>query len=254
VLGYGEQPVVHGLDLAVQPGEVCALLGPNGSGKSTLVKGALGLARLFAGEIRLFGIPATGSRAAVRRAGLDRARLGYVPQQVPASGGLPVTVAETVASGRLARMHRLRRMRSSDRAAVRTSLERFGLAGLERAQVSRLSGGQQRRVLLARALAGDPEVLFLDEPLAGVDLDHQELLARSIGELVSEGRTVVVVLHELGPLAPLITRVVALRDGRVVYDGPGRAVDVHLHGSEDHVHDARPAGPALLPAPPALGG
>lgn len=211
-VGYGGTPVLRSIDLRVTGGEVVAVLGPNGSGKSTLLKGMLGLARVTEGERELFGVPAA-------RFG-DWHRLGYVPQRMAASGVLPASVREVVMSGRLSRMRRFLPARPADRAAAAAALERVDLAGFEERAMATLSGGQQRRVLVARALAGEPEVLLLDEPLAGVDAGSQEILATTLEALIGSGSTVVLVAHELGPLQPLITRVVAMRDGHVSYDGP----------------------------------
>jgi zinc transport system ATP-binding protein len=233
-IGYGDHPVVRGADLTVHRGEVIAVLGPNGAGKSTLVRGILGLARVSEGSVELFGTPARRFR--------DRWRIGYVPQRHTVAAGVPATVREVVASGRLPRVRRLRPMRPADRAAVDAAIATVGLRGLERVPVSTLSGGQQRRLLIARALAADPEVLVMDEPTAGVDATSQEALAATMRDLVEGGTTILLVTHELGVVASLITRVVEVRDGRITYDGPplpapaatapaGDPVDPHAHGT-----------------------
>jgi zinc transport system ATP-binding protein len=214
-VGYGDRPVVEDVDLVVRPGDVVALVGANGSGKTTLVRGVLGLAPVLAGSIELLGRPAEGFR--------DRWRLGYVPQRHTVVGGVPSSVQEVVASGRLARRRLLSRATASDRVAVREALEIVGLADRRQAPVATLSGGQQRRTLIARALAADPEVLIMDEPTAGVDADGQESLARTLTRLVGQGLTLVVVTHEIEPLVGLLTRVVELREGRVVRDEPLRS-------------------------------
>lgn len=221
-IGYGGVPVIRDTDLHIRAGEVVAVLGPNGSGKSTLLKGLLGLIRLSAGSREIYGKPASAFR--------QWHRLGYVPQRMAASGVLPASVAEVVMSGRLSRMRRFLPARKADSAATHHALEAVGLADLSSDSMAQLSGGQQRRVLVARALAGGPDVLLLDEPLAGVDLLSQEVLAGALHRLVEAGTTVVVVAHELGPLRPLITRVVAMRDGRITYDGPLSGAPV---GAED---------------------
>jgi zinc transport system ATP-binding protein len=214
-VGYGDRPVVEDVDLVVRPGDVVALVGANGSGKTTLVRGVLGLAPVLAGSIELLGRPAEAFR--------DRWRLGYVPQRHTVVGGVPSSVQEVVASGRLARRRLLSRATASDRVAVREALEIVGLADRRQAPVATLSGGQQRRTLIARALAADPEVLIMDEPTAGVDADGQESLARTLTRLVGQGLTLVVVTHEIEPLVGLLTRVVELREGRVVRDEPLRS-------------------------------
>jgi zinc transport system ATP-binding protein len=233
-VGYGNRPTIRDVDFSLEAGEVVALLGPNGAGKSTLVRGILGLAPLMAGTLDLFGVPAGQFHA--------RHRFGYVPQRHSIVGGVPSTVREVVSSGRLPLKRPFAPMRARDREAVAVAIETVGLSERADVTVGRLSGGQQRRVLIARALAAEPDVLVMDEPTAGVDTANQEILAATLGELVSRGSTLLLVTHELGPLEPLIGRVVLMRDGHVRYDGPplpaGEGIyhDQHL-GRWDHHHD-----------------
>ncbi|MFJ7073146.1 metal ABC transporter ATP-binding protein [Streptomyces sp. NPDC098781] len=239
----GSRPVLRGIDLTVRRGEVVALLGANGSGKSTAVRTVIGQVPVSAGEVELFGTPRSRFR--------DWARLGYVPQRTTAAGGVPATVGEIVSSGRLSRA-RFGVFRKADHAAVRRALELVGMADRVKDSVNALSGGQHQRVLIARALASEPELLIMDEPMAGVDLASQEVLARTLREQVSQGATVLLVLHELGPLEPLIDRAVVLRDGCVLHDGPPpKAVGQHALPGHDHVHphaahDAEPIRTGLL--------
>ncbi|MGE9693714.1 metal ABC transporter ATP-binding protein [Streptomyces sp. CH6] len=224
----GARPVLHGVDVRVRRGEVVTLLGANGSGKSTAVRAAIGQVPVTGGGVELFGTPLRRFR--------DWARLGYVPQRTTAAGGVPTTVSEIVASGRLARA-RLGFLGRADRAAIRAALEEVGMADRAKDPVEALSGGQHQRVLIARALACEPELLVMDEPMAGVDLESQQVLARTLAAQVERGTTVLLVLHELGPLEPLIDRAVVLRDGCVVHDGPPpRAVGQHALPGHDHVH------------------
>ncbi|GHF72816.1 ABC transporter [Streptomyces thermodiastaticus] len=224
----GARRVLHGIDLTVRRGEVVALLGANGSGKSTTVRTVIGQVPVTGGEIELFGTP--------RRAFGDWARVGYVPQRTTAAGGVPATVTEVVSAGRLSRT-RFGLFRKADREAVHHALELVGLADRAKDSVNALSGGQHQRVLIARALAARPELLIMDEPMAGVDLASQEVLAGTLREQVAGGATVLLVLHELGPLKPLIDRAVVLRDGRVVHDGPPEGAAASGH---DHVHPHAP--------------
>ncbi|WP_243640510.1 metal ABC transporter ATP-binding protein [Nocardioides jejuensis] len=229
-VSIGGRPVLRGIDVAISDGEFVALMGANGSGKSTLVRALTGLRPLITGEVRLFGVPLGRFR--------DRQRLGFVPQRPSAAGGVPASVWEVVSSGRLTRRPFLRPLRSIDRAAIRNALEIVGLEDRAGDGVATLSGGQQQRVLIARALAGEPELLFLDEPTAGVDLANQVALAEALRQLKDKGATIVLVAHELGPLAPLVDRAIVLRDGRVAYDGPplgDHAVPETL-GGEPHTH------------------
>lgn len=239
----GSRPVLRGIDLTVRRGEVVALLGANGSGKSTAVRAVVGQVPLSAGGLELFGSPLRRFR--------QWSRIGYVPQRTTAASGVPATVREVVSSGRLART-KLKWPGASDRAAVDRALELVGLKDRAKDSVNALSGGQHQRVLIARALAGEPELLIMDEPMAGVDLASQTVLADTLREQVEAGVTVLLVLHELGPLEPLIDRAVVLRDGCVVHDGPPpKAVGQHALPGHDHVHphaasDAEPIRTGLL--------
>ncbi|MER5882335.1 metal ABC transporter ATP-binding protein [Streptomyces sp. NPDC001941] len=224
----GSRPVLRGVDLTVQRGEVVALLGANGSGKSTAVRSVIGQVPLTGGSVELFGTELRRFR--------QWARVGYVPQRTTATSGVPATIREVVASGRLSRT-RLGRPRRADREAVERAIALVGLADRAKDAVGALSGGQHQRVLIARALASEPELLIMDEPMAGVDLASQEVLAETLRDQVVRGTTVLLVLHELGPLEPLIDRAVVLRDGCVVHDGPPpEAVGQHALPGHDHVH------------------
>lgn len=237
----GARPVLRGVDLTVCRGEVVALLGANGSGKSTAVRAVVGQVPLSEGRLELFGTELRRFR--------DWARVGYVPQRTTASSGVPATVREVVSAGRLART-KLKWAGRADRAAVDRALDLVGMGDRVKDSVNALSGGQHQRVLIARALVGEPDLLIMDEPMAGVDLASQEVLAETLRAQVAAGTTVLLVLHELGPLEPLINRAVVLRDGCVVHDGspssqlrssgggpiPPEAVGRHALPGHDHAH------------------
>ncbi len=239
-VAIGGRPVLRAVDVAVAPGELVAVLGPNGSGKSTMVKAMTGLLPLTSGEVHLLGTPLSAFH--------DWKRVGFVPQRASAASGVPASVWEVVASGRLTRRRLLRPLGRADRRAIDDALDTVGLAHRRHDGVSHLSGGQQQRVLIARALAGEPDLFFLDEPTAGVDAANQLALADALGVLKRRGATLVLVAHELGPLRPLVDRAVVLRDGRVVHDGaPPLDLDpqhAHHHGPHhepaDHHHDHTP--------------
>jgi zinc transport system ATP-binding protein len=232
-VGYAGREVLHDVSLAVEPGTVVAILGANGSGKSTLVRAVLGLVPLSRGEIELFGVP--------RRRFKQWARIGYVPQRIGAGSGVPATVREVVAAGRLARRGAFRLPtpagRAADRAAVVKALEDVGLADRAGDPVATLSGGQQQRTLIARALAGEPDLLIMDEPTAGVDAASQDAFAATLGRFQQRGGTVLLVAHELGPLAPLIDRAVVVHQGRIAHDGDvPEPAGHHARPGHDHVH------------------
>jgi zinc transport system ATP-binding protein len=235
-VSLGGRPIVRDIDVTVRRGEVVALLGANGSGKSTLVKAMVGLYPLTTGHVSLFGDALGEFR--------QWHRLGYVPQRSTITQGVPSTVAEVVAAGRLSRRGPLVPQRREDRVAIGEALEAVGLADRAHHQVSTLSGGQQQRVLMARTLAGQPELLVLDEPNAGVDQASQEAIAATLASLTGGGATIVVVLHELGPFADLIQRTVVLSEGRLVYDG--EPLD-QAHQQGHHHHG--PATPPMLRPP-----
>jgi zinc transport system ATP-binding protein len=237
-VGYECREVLHDITLRVHPGEVVAILGANGSGKSTLIRTVLGLVPIGRGDIELFG---TGLRRFKQWA-----RLGYVPQRLGAGGGVPSTVGEVVASGRLARRGIFRPPGAADKTAVREALTDVGLLDRINDPVSTLSGGQQQRTLIARALAGRPDLLVLDEPTAGVDASSQEAFAAALGRFQADGGTILLVAHELGPLQPLIDRAVVVHDGRIAHEGPPpEPAGHHAAPGHDHVHphaDAVKAG------------
>ena len=208
---YGRERVLDDVSLELRRGEFVALVGPNGSGKSTLLRCLLGLLRPGAGAVRLFGEDP-------RELG-DRWRLGYVPQRPFLDNDLPATVEEVVAAGRLSRTGWWRRLRDADRTAVTHAMESVGLLPLRGRRVRELSGGQQQRVFIAKAFASEPELLVLDEPVAGVDAESQRLFRESLTHLVQEHTaTVFLVSHELGAVAQDIDRVIVLKN-TVLFDG-----------------------------------
>ena len=237
-VAIGGRPILRGIDLRVGTGDFIALMGANGSGKSTLVRALTGLLPLTTGSLRLFGTPLDAFD--------DWHRIGFVPQRTGAGSGVPASVWEVVASGRLTHRKLLRPLSRSDRVAIREAIEVVGLSDKARDGVSQLSGGQQQRTLIARALAGEPDLFFLDEPTAGVDLPNQHALTDSLRQLKERGATIVLVAHELGPLSVLVDRAVVMRDGRVAYDG--------LPLDDHQVHDAAFAEPHAHHHHPQQGG
>lgn len=229
-VGYDSREVLRGVDLSVESGEAVALLGANGSGKSTLVKAALGLIPLTSGDARLFQTPVNRFKS------WDR--VGYVPQRLGAGGGVPATVTEVVAAGRLAKRRIPFPAKAVDRDAVAAALDAVGLSDRAKESVATLSGGQQQRVLIARALAADPDLLVMDEPTAGVDAANQELFAAILADRLHDGCGVLLVAHELGPVASLVNRCVVMSDGRVVRDAPTAEVTdpAGEHPHEPHAH------------------
>lgn len=223
--------VVEDVSLSVDAGEFVAVLGANGSGKSTLVRTAMGLVPAADGTIKLFGSP-------LREFG-EWERIGYVPQRMTATAGVPATVGEVVMSGRLARRRLFGLWNRGDRAAVRQALDRVNLLDRINDPIADLSGGQQQRALIARALATRPDLLVMDEPTAGVDHEHQIALAQTLAELAAEGCAIVFVTHEVGPFAEHLDRALVMQEGRVIHDGPVTG-HLHAHGGHDHPHSSQP--------------
>ena len=217
--GHHGRPVVSDIDLTVDAGQVVAVLGPNGSGKTTLVTGLLGLSDHLAGEVEVLGTPLERLR--------DRTRLGYVPQRHTLTGGVRATVTEVVATGLLASRPWWRPASRADRRAVQEALETVGLADRARFDVDTLSGGQQRRVLIARALVARPDVLLMDEPTAGVDHASQMVLAGVLRRLGESGVTMLVVTHELAALRGVVDRIVEIDAGRLTFDGTPEGYAAH---------------------------
>jgi zinc transport system ATP-binding protein len=226
---FRDQPVVDDVSFSVAPGEFVALAGPNGSGKSTLLRLLLGLLTPVAGDVRLLGTPPRRLR--------DRWRVGFVPQRPTVAPDLPATVGEVVAAGRLGRGGWARRPRPEDRSAVHHALEVVGLTDQADRRAGELSGGQQQRALIAKALATEPELLVLDEPVAGVDAASQRRFRNALVSGVREaGMAVLLVSHELGAVAADLDRVLLMRHGRLGFDGSpadleatGVSLGVHEH-------------------------
>jgi zinc transport system ATP-binding protein len=221
----GGLPVLRGISLSVPAGQAVALLGGNGSGKSTLVRALLGLTPISRGSVHLFGTD-------LQRFS-DWSRVGYVPQRSTIDF-TRAKVREVVGSGRLSHRRPFLPASRQDRRAVADALEVVRLADRAGAEMQQLSGGQQQRALIARALAARPRLLVLDEPTAGVDLEHQQILADVLQKLLDRGMAILVVLHEIGPLAPLVDRAIVLRDGRIVDDGPLSDPALRRHTGHDH--------------------
>ncbi|MEO1089450.1 MAG: metal ABC transporter ATP-binding protein [Pseudomonadota bacterium] len=208
-VSYHGKPVLWDADVNVPPGVMAAIVGPNGAGKSTLIKAVLGLVKPTAGHIRLFG----------ERYAAARRRVGYVPQRSAVDWDFPTTALDVVTMGRYGHLGWFRRPGARDRAIAIQSLERVGMADYAGRQISQLSGGQQQRVFLARALAQDAEIYFLDEPMAGVDAPTERAIVRLLKDLRDAGRTVIVVHHDLQTVRDYFDWLVVL-NVRVISQGP----------------------------------
>lgn len=195
---------------SVPEGSITALIGPNGAGKSTLFKALMGLVPV-SGEVRLLGLPVAEA--------LARSLVAYVPQAEEVDWTFPVLVEDVVMMGRYGRMGFLRRPRAADREAVNTALARVGMSDYRHRQIGELSGGQRKRVFLARALAQDGRLILLDEPFTGVDAGTEDRIIDLLGELRDEGRVILVSTHDLARVPEFCDRVVVVR-GTVLASGP----------------------------------
>ena len=226
---YADDPVLRGVSFRVDAGEFVALAGPNGAGKSTLLRILLGLTEPSGGRVELLGAQ-PGSLP-------EPWRVGYVPQRTVVPEGLPATVEEAVAAGRLAKRGWFRRLRGDDREAIEHALESVQMADLSKRRLHELSGGQLQRVLIAKALVTEPDLLILDEPVAGVDVESQGRFRDALVHLVDEhGSAVLLVSHEFGAVADDLDRVLVLQRGAIAFDGPpaelvatGVNLGVHTH-------------------------
>jgi manganese/iron transport system ATP-binding protein len=187
---------------ALGPGTICGLVGVNGSGKSTLFKSIMGLVRPFAGRVSIAGGPV--------EAALRRNLVAYVPQAEEVDWTFPVSVRDVVMMGRYGHMSLLRIPRAEDRRAVEAALSRVSLAELADRQIGELSGGQRKRVFLARALAQGGRLILLDEPFTGVDVTTETAIVALMKELRDEGRIMLVSTHNLGSVPSFCDQVVLL--------------------------------------------
>jgi iron complex transport system ATP-binding protein len=226
----GARAVVDDVTIAVQPGEFLGILGPNGAGKSTLLRLMAGLVAPSAGSVRIMG----DDTARLRRAEIAR-KIALVPQREPAVFGF--TAREVVAMGRAPHTGLLGTLGSSDNAAIDGALERCDATAFARRPLGELSGGEQKRVLIARALAQKVPGVLLDEPVAFLDIKHQLGLCDLLRRGVSDGEfTVVTVLHDLNLAAQYCDRLLLLREGRMV--GLGSVPEVMTYNRIRHAFDA----------------
>ena len=202
----GSKQILNGIDLTIGRGEVVGLIGPNGAGKTTLMRAALGL------------IPATGQSTLAQMTARARGQaVAWMPQSREIAW--PVDVETVVRLGRTPHQAAGQKLSAADAEAVARALTRMGLDGFRHRTATRLSGGEQARVLIARSLAQEAPLLMADEPTAGMDPAQQSATMQTFTDLASEGRSVLVSLHDLGLAARHCTRLVILHEGRIAADG-----------------------------------
>lgn len=208
-VAYQEKPVLWDVDLDVPPGVLLSIVGPNGAGKTTLIKAILGLVRPAAGNVLIYDKPYEAQRRIV----------GYVPQRGTVDWDFPTNVLDVVMMGRYGALGWIRRPRRQEREQAMNALEKVGMEGYAARQISQLSGGQQQRVFLARALVQDSTVYLMDEPFQGVDATTERAIVDLLQELRANGKTVVVVHHDLQTVTDYFDWVMLLNIRRIA-SGP----------------------------------
>lgn len=204
-VAYHEKPVLWDVDCSIEAGKLLAIVGPNGAGKSTFLKACLGLVPAASGQVRFFGQPYLQRRKEV----------GYVPQRGSVDWDFPTDALDVVLMGRYGHLGWFARPGKADRDRALEALEKVGMAEFARRQISQLSGGQQQRVFLARALVQDSSLYFMDEPFAGVDATTEKAIIRLLQDLRSQGKTVVVVHHDIQTLREYFDWVMLLNVRRI---------------------------------------
>ena len=187
---YENKPVLWNVNLEIKIGTLVAIVGPNGAGKSTFLKAMISLVKPVVGKISFFG----------RDYKSQRLKIAYVPQKESIDWDFPTTVLDVVEMGRYGRLGWLRRVTKKDKNIAKEALKKVGMKELENRQISQLSGGQQQRIFIARALAQEAEIYFLDEPFQGIDAKTEKTIIDILKKLVESGKTVVVVHHDLNTI------------------------------------------------------
>jgi iron complex transport system ATP-binding protein len=245
-IGYPDRTVGRGLDVALSTGEVLALLGPNGGGKTTLLKTLLGLLKPKAGEVLLGGKPLDNYSIS------ERARVvAYVPQVHIST--FAFTVETVVLMGRTAHGSLFSRPSGQDRAVAQAALERFGIATLANRPYTMISGGERQLVLLARALAQEPQFIVLDEPTASLDFGNQGKVMSEIRALAKSGHGVLFTTHDPNHALRAADRAYLLREGARIADGPVATVlnreqlEALYRATVEHLTDRTSGAVAFLP-------
>lgn len=208
-MAYQDKPVLWDIDVDIPKNSRTAIIGPNGAGKSTLIKGILGLQPIFSGQITVLGRP---FKEVYRQ-------VAYIPQTSSVNWDFPTTVEDVVLMGRYVHLGWLKRPKAQDKELAQAALERIGLADFRHRQISQLSGGQRQRVFIARAIAQHANIYFMDEPLAGVDKKTEQIIIDFLAEAQNEGKTSIVVHHDLNTLEDYFDYVVILNK-KFIAQGP----------------------------------
>ncbi len=217
---YGKKTVLEDINMIVKDGDFVVILGPNGAGKSTLLKTIVGLVRPYRGTVKVYGYPPWTREA--------RLKVGYVAQKEHVNDNVPLKVIDVVLMGIYFRKKFPRKLTKEDYERAIEALKRVGLKGLENELFKNLSGGQKQRVLIARALVGDPPLLLLDEPFSALDIVSSTYIAELLASLNEDGKTIVVVSHDLTPLIKYVNKVALLNRRLIAYGSPREVIRPEL--------------------------
>lgn len=208
-VSFDKKPVLWNIDLTLPQGSLVGIIGPNGAGKSTLIKSVMGLLPLSSGYAKVFD----------KEIDEVRSRISYVPQRESVDWDFPASVMDVVLMGRYSKLGLFKRPRKADKDVAIESLQKVGMEAFAQRQISQLSGGQQQRVFLARALAQQADIYFLDEPFSGVDAATEKAIIDLLREMSSKGKTVIVVHHDLQSVSQYFDWVILLNTRLIAY-GP----------------------------------
>lgn len=235
-VAYGDKPVLWDVDFAVPRGVLLAIVGPNGAGKTTLLRSILGLLRPAAGNVKVFG----------KRYELQRHAVAYVPQRGSVDWDFPTTVLDVVMMGRYGHLGWMKRPGKKEQELAYTALEKVGMQDYANRQISQLSGGQQQRVFLARALIQDAQLYLMDEPFVGVDASTEKAIVALLKELRKNGKTVVVVHHDIQTLKEYFDWSLLINVRRIALGPVGRVI------TTENLRKAYGGRAAFLSAAPEL--
>ena len=225
-VAYTKRPVLYGIDLEIPKGSIVGVVGPNGAGKSTLIKAIMGVLPVSSGWIKVFGKP---FKQAVTR-------IGYVPQRESVDWDFPVNALDVVLMGRYGRLGRFKRPSKADKEIAMNCLEKVKMESYATRQISNLSGGQQQRVFLARALAQESDLYLMDEPFVGVDATTEAAIIEILRELQAQGKTLIVVHHDLTTAPDYFDRILLLNMRVVAY---GKTEDVFTFENLQNAYGGR---------------
>jgi len=206
-IAYKKRPAIKGINLNIEEGNIIGIIGPNGAGKSTLLKGILGLLPIETGEVKIFDKPVKESLQ----------RLAYIPQKEQFDWDFPINVSEVVMMGRYPHLSLFGKPKKEDHEIVKEVLKKVEMTEHGNTQIRNLSGGQQQRIFIARALAQESDVYFLDEPFVGVDAKTEKAIFELIRELKEKNKTILIVHHDLSKVSEYFDKVIMINQTLIAF-------------------------------------